>query len=173
MRHAANARWRNFFTAQQQRFIGAMPGMQWLDLTKIFFCYEDADLGFRLRLWLPEACTCLTLICLHVGSWYYVGRQSDFDLTTGIVIQVRTSSKNMPECFLAISCHTARTRSMSQHCFILPCRGKGGVVLREILDAVAGLPRVWQKSRVQATRKVSLVWNCGKKVWVPKLFFGC
>ena len=122
-----------------------------------FFCYvEDVDLGFRLRLLGYRSMYVPDSICHHIGSGI-TGRRSDFSSYYGHRNLVWTFVKNMPGVlfWLLLPLHVLLNVATL---FLFARRGKGGVVLRAILDAVAGLPRVWQKcQRVQATRKVGLV----------------
>ena len=121
-----------------------------------FFCYiEDVDLGFRLRLLGYRSMYVPDSICHHVGSGI-TGRQSDFSIYYGYRNLVWTFVKNMPGVlfWLLLPLHVLLNVAAL---LLFARRGKGGVMLRAILDAVAGLPRMWRKrQQVQATRRVSM-----------------
>ena len=121
-----------------------------------FFCYmEDCDLGFRLRL---AGYRCLTVSdaeVLHVGSAVTVKR-SPFYVYHGQRNLVWTYVKNMPGFlfWLFLPLHLALNiagvlRYALSGRFMVVCRAK--------LDAIKGLPAMWQKRRkIQKTRRASI-----------------
>jgi GT2 family glycosyltransferase len=125
-----------------------------------FFCYaEDVDLGFRLRLagyrclYVPQA------VVFHIGS-ATTGKKSDFCVYHGHRNLVWTFFKNMPNPLLA-ACFPAHLLLNLFSLLWFTAIGHGRTILRSKLDAVKGIPRMWQKrKRIQTERRVN--W---KEIW--------
>ena len=127
-----------------------------------FFCYiEDIDLGFRLRLaghrclMVPEA------TAYHVGSATTGSQHSDFAVYHGHRNMVWTFVKNMPGIlfWLLLPLHVCFNLVSI---FWFGLRGQGSVILRSKIEALRGVPRMWEKRRqIQKKRKASVrdVWR--------------
>ena len=121
-----------------------------------FFCYvEDVDLGFRLRLAGHRCLYIPTSVAVHVGSGTTGGQHSDFALYYGHRNLVWTYLKNMPNTlfWFFLPLHLAMNLLALM---IFSCSGQGWVILRAKLDAVLGIPKMWDKRRqLQLTSKIS------------------
>lgn len=118
-----------------------------------FSYFEDVDLGFRLRLagkkclYVPEA------IVHHVGS-ASTGKRSDFSVYYGYRNMIWTFFKNMPSPLIwyFLPVHIA---TVSFFVVYLSLRGQGKVIMKAIIDAIRGLPKVMKKRKViQRNRKI-------------------
>jgi GT2 family glycosyltransferase len=119
-----------------------------------FFSYfEDVDLGFRLRLqgkkclYVPEA------VVHHVGS-ASTGRRSDFSVYYGYRNMIWTFFKNMPSplIWFLLPVHIG---TVLFFIFYLTLRGQGNVILRAVIDALHGLPKILKKRKdIQRNKKV-------------------
>ena len=126
-------------------------------LDEDFFCYlEDADLGFRLQL-MGDRCLYIPAACVqHAGS-ALTGLRSDFSTYHGHRNMVWLFVKNMPGLLLwaCLPLHLLISLAASARC---AHRGQARTFLKAKYDALAGLPRMWQKRRtIQKTRHRS-VW---------------
>lgn len=118
-----------------------------------FSYFEDVDLGFRLRLagkkclYVPEA------VVHHVGS-ASTGKRSDFSVYYGYRNMIWTFLKNMPspQIWLFLPIHIV---TLLFFVLYLSIRGQGKIILRAIVDAICGLPRVIEKRKlIQRNRKI-------------------
>ena len=122
-----------------------------------FFCYvEDVDLGFRLRLrgyrclYMPES------VVDHVGS-ATTGNRSDFSIYHGHRNLVWTYVKNMPGILFWILLPIHLVFNFVVVIYYL-VRGKGKIIFRAKIDALKGIPRMWQKRReIKDSRRVSVL----------------
>lgn len=119
-----------------------------------FFSYfEDVDLGFRLRLagkkclYVPDA------IVHHVGS-ASTGKRSDFSVYYGYRNMIWTFFKNMPSplIWFLLPIHIG---TVLFFIFYLTIRGQGKTILRAVMDAIRGLPKILKKRKdIQRSKKV-------------------
>jgi len=112
-----------------------------------FFSYfEDVDLGFRLRLMGKKCLYVPDAIVHHVGS-ASTGKRSDFSVYYGYRNMIWTFFKNMPSpliwFFLPIHIGT-----ILFFVLYLTARGQGKIILRAVIDAIRGLPKVLAKRKV-------------------------
>ena len=135
-----------------------------------FFCYvEDADLAFRLRLAGSRCVQVHDAVVRHVG-----GASSDaagvFARYHGIRNLIWVFVKNMPSTMflLILPAHVLALLILivkSVH------RGNGGVTSEAIVDALRGLPAVWQRRRkIQASRRASTKEIARALCWNPKTY---
>jgi len=118
-----------------------------------FSYFEDVDLGFRLRLagkkclYVPEA------VVYHVGS-ASTGKRSDFSVYYGYRNMIWTFFKNMPSplIWLFLPIHIV---TILFFVLYLSIRGQGKIILKAIVDALRGLPKVIEKRKlIQRNRKI-------------------
>ena len=118
-----------------------------------FSYFEDVDLGFRLRLagkkclYVPEA------VVHHVGS-ASTGKRSDFSVYYGYRNMIWTFLKNMPSplIWLFLPIHIV---TILFFVLYLSIRGQGKIILKAIVDAIRGLPKVIEKRKlIQRNRKI-------------------
>ncbi|MBL1265323.1 glycosyltransferase family 2 protein [Candidatus Methylomicrobium oryzae] len=135
-----------------------------------YFCYvEDVDLGFRLRLAGYKAFYVSDAVVNHVGSATTGGQHSDFSIYHGHRNLVWTYIKNMPGIlfWLFLPFHIL-LNLISVVYFSL--QGKGKVIAQAKLDAIRGIPKMWQKRKtIQQTRKASIgeIWRALDKRMFP------
>ena len=118
-----------------------------------FSYFEDVDLGFRLRLrgakclYVPEA------VVHHVGS-ASTGKRSDFSVYYGYRNMIWTFFKNMPSplIWIFLPLHIG---TLMFFVIYLTMRGQGKAILKAILDAIRGLPKMIEKRKwIQKNRKI-------------------
>jgi GT2 family glycosyltransferase len=135
-----------------------------------YFCYvEDVDLGFRLRLAGHKALYVPDAVVYHVGSATTGGQHSDFSIYHGHRNLMWTYIKNMPGIlfWLFLPFHILLTL-ISVVYFSL--QGKGKPIARAKLDAIRGIPKMWQKRKIiQQNRKASIseIWQALDKRVFP------
>lgn len=136
-----------------------------------FFCYvEDVDLGFRLRLAGAKCLLVPSAVVDHVGSATSGGQKSDFAVYHGHRNLVWCYIKNMPGIlfWVFLPLHIL-LNLVSLVWFSL--RGQANVIFRAKLDALKGIPGMWQKraliqtSRVTGTGKLLKVMDKRLFVW--------
>ena len=118
-----------------------------------FSYFEDVDLGFRLRLagkkclYVPDA------VVRHVGS-ASTGKRSNFSVYYGYRNMIWTFFKDMPFplIWLFLPIHIITVLFFFIH---LTMRGQGIIILKAIVDAILGLPKVIEKRRaIQRNNKI-------------------
>jgi GT2 family glycosyltransferase len=118
-----------------------------------FSYFEDVDLGFRLRLagkkclYVPEA------VVHHVGS-ASTGKRSDFSVYYGYRNMILTFFKDMPSplIWIFLPLHVCTVLFFVLY---LALRGQGRVILRAIVDAIRGLPKMLAKRKdIQRNKKI-------------------
>ncbi|MGR8941288.1 MAG: glycosyltransferase family 2 protein [Gammaproteobacteria bacterium] len=135
-----------------------------------YFCYvEDVDLGFRLRLAGHKAMYVPDAVVYHVGSATTGGQHSDFSIYHGHRNLVWTYIKNMPGIlfWLFLPFHILLNIISVVH---FSLRGKGKIIMRAKLDAIKGIPKMWQKRRkIQQCRTASIaeIWRVLDKRLLP------
>lgn len=135
-----------------------------------FFCYvEDIDLGFRLRLAGRRAILVPDAIVHHVGSASTGGQRSDFCVYHGHRNLVWAFVKNMPGVlfWLFLPLHVLLNIATIGYFSII---GKGKLILQAKLDAVKGIPKMWQKRQsIQNARvaTVSDIWHVLDRSLLP------
>ena len=119
-----------------------------------FSYFEDVDLGFRLRLagkkclYVPDA------VVHHVGS-ASTGKRSDFSVYYGYRNMIWTFFKNMPSplIWLFLPLHVV---TVIFFIFYLTLRGQGKVILKAVVDAIRGLPKILEKRKeIQRNIKIN------------------
>lgn len=119
-----------------------------------FSYFEDVDLGFRLRLagkkclYVPDA------VVHHVGS-ASTGKRSDFSVYYGYRNMIWTFFKNMPSplIWFLLPVHIG---TLFFFVVYLTLRGQGKVIMRAILDAIKGMPKVLEKRKaIQSNIKIN------------------
>jgi GT2 family glycosyltransferase len=131
-----------------------------------FFCYcEDADLGFRARLWGERCLFVPEARVSHVGS-ASLGVRSDFALYHGYRNRLWLYLKTMPLALLILTLpiHIGLTLLGA---FQDTLKGKGTLVWKALRDAWQGLrPILEHRKFIQKTRQIgslrlakSLTWN--------------
>ena len=119
-----------------------------------FSYFEDVDLGFRLRLagkkclYVPDA------VVHHVGS-ASTGKRSDFSVYYGYRNMIWTFFKNMPSplIWFFLPLHVV---TVMFFVFYLTLRGQGRVILKAVVDAIRGLPRILEKRKeIQSNIKIN------------------
>ena len=119
-----------------------------------FSYFEDVDLGFRLRLagkkclYVPDA------VVHHVGS-ASTGKRSDFSVYYGYRNMIWTFFKNMPSplIWFFLPLHVV---TVMFFVFYLTLRGQGNVILKAVVDAIRGLPRILEKRKeIQSNIKIN------------------
>ena len=127
-----------------------------------FFCYvEDVDLGFRLRLAGYRAMLVPDAIVHHVGSASTGGQRSDFCVYHGHRNLVWAFIKNMPGVlfWLLLPLHVLLNIVTIVYFSSI---GKSKLILQAKLDAIKGIPKMWQKRKyIQSKRVVSVtdIWQ--------------
>jgi len=127
-----------------------------------FFCYvEDVDLGFRLRLAGHRAMLVPDAIVHHVGAASTGGQHSDFCVYHGHRNLVWAFIKNMPGIlfWLLLPLHVLLNIVTIVYFSSI---GKGKLILQAKLDALKGIPKMWQKRKyIQSKRVVSVtdIWQ--------------
>jgi len=119
-----------------------------------FSYFEDVDLGFRLRLAGKKCLYVPAAVVHHVGS-ASTGKRSDFSVYHGYRNMIWTFFKNMPSplIWFLLPLHIL---TLMFFVIYLSMRGQGRVILRAILDAILGMPKVMKKrSNIQSSRKIS------------------
>lgn len=119
-----------------------------------FSYFEDVDLSFRLRLarkkclYVPEA------MVHHIGS-ASTGKRSDFSVYYGYRNMIWTFFKNMPSplIWFFLPLHVA---TVIFFVIYLMLRGQGRVILKAVVDAIQGLPKIWRKRKdIQRNIKIN------------------
>ena len=119
-----------------------------------FSYFEDVDLGFRLRLagkkclYVPDA------VVHHVGS-ASTGKRSDFSVYYGYRNMIWTFFKNMPSplIWFFLPLHVV---TVIFFVFYLTLRGQGNVILKAVVDAIRGLPKILEKRKeIQRNIKIN------------------
>lgn len=122
-----------------------------------FFCYgEDVDLGFRLRLAGWNSMLVADAVVRHVGSASSGGQRSDFATYHGHRNMVWVYFKNMHGVlfWLFLPLHIlANLASL----IVLTLRGQGKIGLRAKIDAIKGLPKMWQKRQAIQSKRVASI----------------
>lgn len=133
-----------------------------------FFCYcEDVDFAFRWRLAGGQAIQAAGAEVIHVGG-ASAGPASAFARYHGLRNSVWTFVKCMPLPLLWVltPAHLALLLAMVLRATI---RGHGGVALRALRDAAAGLPALWsERKRVQARRNARTNTIAAALTWSPR-----
>jgi GT2 family glycosyltransferase len=122
-----------------------------------YFCYvEDVDLGFRLRLAGHKAMYVPDAVVYHVGSATTGGQHSDFSIYYGHRNLVWTYIKNMPGIlfWLFLPFHIL-LNIISVVYFSL--QGKGEIILRAKVDAIKGIPKMWQKRKIIQQHRIASI----------------
>lgn len=121
-----------------------------------FFCFvEDVDLGFRLQLFGYRCLLIKDAIAYHEGSTSTGGRHSEFSVYHGHRNMVWAFVKNMPTIlfWLFLPVHLV-LNIFSIGWFA--CKGQRKTIVRSKIDALRGLPRMWNKRKtIQSKRKLS------------------
>lgn len=132
-----------------------------------FFCYcEDIDLGYRLRLSGGRALQLNGARVLHEGSGVS-GRHSEFSVYHGHRNRVWTFIRNTPApiLLLALPYHLCATLALLMQ---NSAKGRGGVFIRAMRDALAGAPHHWRaRKRIQAERRATVASIFGAITWSP------
>ncbi len=122
-----------------------------------FFCYcEDVDLGFRLRLAGCESVFVPDAVVRHAVSSSSGGERSDFATYHGHRNMVWVFIKNMPGIlfWLLLPVHFLVNLLAL---LVLVARGQALVGLRAKLDAIKGIPKVWNSRRTIQSKRVASV----------------
>jgi len=122
---------------------------------RYFTCFEDMDLGFRLKLMGYRSLYVPNAVVDHVGS-AITGIRSDFSIYHGHRNLVWTYFKNMPGLLFWLY--------LPQHLLLnlvtiiwFSLRGQAKVIFRAKWDALQKLPQVWKdRQRVQSKRQISI-----------------
>lgn len=122
-----------------------------------FFCYvEDVDLGFRLQLAGYQSMLVGDAVVQHVGSASTGGLRSDFCVYHGHRNLVWAFVKNMPGFlfWLLLPLHVLlNVMTLVYFSFL----GQGKVIWRSKIDAIKGIPRMWQKRKIIQKKRVASI----------------
>lgn len=122
-----------------------------------FFCYvEDVDLGFRLQLAGYQSMLVGDAVVRHVGSAATGGQRSGFCVYHGHRNLVWAFIKNMPSVlfWLLLPLHVLLNVITLVYFSFL---GQGKVIWLAKLDAIKGIPRMWQKRKVIQKKRVASI----------------
>lgn len=127
-----------------------------------FFCYvEDVDLGFRLQLAGYQSMLVGDAVVRHVGSAATGGERSDFCVYHGHRNLVWAFIKNMPGVlfWLLLPLHILLNITTLVYFSFL---GQGKVIWRAKLDAIKGIPKMWQKRKIIQKKRVASITDIWK-----------
>jgi len=124
-----------------------------------FFCYvEDVDLGFRLRLAGHQAMYVHDAVVRHVGSASTDGQHSDFCVYHGHRNLVWTYIKNMPGILFGLFLPLHLLLNVVSVVYFVS-KGQSRVILRAKIDAIKGIPKMWQKRKLIQKQRVASVFD--------------
>lgn len=124
-----------------------------------FFCYvEDIDLGFRLRLAGHQAMYVHDAVVRHVGSASTDGQHSDFCVYHGHRNLVWTYIKNMPGILFWLFLPLHLLLNVVSVVYFAS-KGQSRVILRAKIDAIKGIPKMWQKRKLIQKQRVASVFD--------------